>query len=58
MRQFRHKAFAKLDKGLPKSAELHVEHLVINDDQAVVDLQIPGRFKPTQKARAWIVGVA
>jgi hypothetical protein len=38
MRQFRHKAFAKLDKVLPKGAELHVEHLVVEDDQAVVEL--------------------
>jgi hypothetical protein len=30
--------FAKLDKVLPKGAELHVEHLVVNDDEAVVEL--------------------
>ena len=30
--------FDKLDKVLPKGAELHVEHLVVNDDQAVVEL--------------------
>ena len=30
--------FAKLDKVLPKGAELHVEHLVVEDDQAVVEL--------------------
>jgi hypothetical protein len=30
--------FAKLDKVLPKGAELHVEHLVVDDDQAVVEL--------------------
>jgi hypothetical protein len=30
--------FDKLDKVLPKGAELHLEHLVINDDQAVVEL--------------------
>jgi hypothetical protein len=30
--------FDKLDKVLPKGAELHLEHLVVNDDQAVVEL--------------------
>jgi hypothetical protein len=30
--------FDKLDKVLPKGAELHVEHLVVEDDQAVVEL--------------------
>ena len=30
--------FAKLDKVLPKGAQLHVEHLLVKDDQAVVEL--------------------
>ena len=30
--------FAKLDKVLPKGAQLHVEHLIVKDDQAVVEL--------------------
>ena len=30
--------FTKLEKVLPKGAELHVEHLVVEDDQAVVEL--------------------
>ena len=30
--------FAKLGKVLPKGAQLHVEHLLVKDDQAVVEL--------------------
>jgi uncharacterized protein len=30
--------FAKLAQVLPKGAELHVEHLIVKDDQAVVEL--------------------
>jgi ketosteroid isomerase-like protein len=30
--------FAKLAQVLPKGAELHVEHLMVKDDQAVVEL--------------------
>jgi ketosteroid isomerase-like protein len=31
--------FAKLDKVLNNGAELHVEHLLVNDDDAVVELR-------------------
>lgn len=30
--------FAKLERVLPEGAELHVEHLLVKDDQAVVEL--------------------
>jgi len=30
--------FAKLTKVLPQGAQLHVEHLIVKDDQAVVEL--------------------
>jgi hypothetical protein len=31
--------FAKLGKALPKGAQLSVEHLIVKDDQAVVELR-------------------
>jgi ketosteroid isomerase-like protein len=31
--------FAKLGKVLPKGAQLHVEHVVVKDDEAVVELR-------------------
>jgi uncharacterized protein len=31
--------FAKLGRVLPRGAQLHVEHLVVKDDEAVVELQ-------------------
>ena len=37
-RDFREGTFAKLDKVLPRGAELNVEHLFVQDDQAVVEL--------------------
>ncbi len=30
--------FAKLAKVLPRGAQLHVEHVIVNDDEAVVEL--------------------
>jgi uncharacterized protein len=31
--------FAKLGRVLPRGAQLHVEHLIVKDDEAVVELQ-------------------
>jgi ketosteroid isomerase-like protein len=31
--------FARLGQVLPQGAQLHVEHLIVEDDQAVVELQ-------------------
>ena len=37
--------FAKLGQVLPQGAELHTEHLVVNDDEAVVELHSLARAK-------------
>jgi uncharacterized protein len=36
---FREGTFARLDKVLPRGAQLHVEHVIVEDDEAAVELR-------------------
>jgi ketosteroid isomerase-like protein len=50
--------FAKLGKVLPKGAQLSVEHLIVNDDQAVVELHSGATAKndmPFHNRYCWVV---
>ena len=50
--------FAKLGQVLPQGAQLHTEHMVVNDDEAVVELHSLARAKngmPFDNYYCWVV---
>jgi hypothetical protein len=49
--------FAKLDEVLPKGAQLSVEHLIVKDDQAVIELHLgPYRQEPDAVRQPLLLG--
>jgi hypothetical protein len=50
---FREGTFAKLDQVLPQGAQLHMEHLIVKDDQAVVELHSLATAKNGMRFDNW-----